>query len=289
MTSPQSPSPQSPTPSSPSPPPGPPPLLPPPPAPCPWTLATLPHLERASLLVSQTHLVRALDHVGARLDAAGIPWALMGGLALLLHGYRNRTTRDVDVAVGEGVRAREVVGGLGGGGVGGGGGGGGGVVGVYTPPLLSVAGSGCGRFYVLLEGEGEGDGGEGVGGERVVVEVDVVLAGHLGAPRSLVGATTTKTAQTAAGMRSYSVLSVQHLCRAKLHALYQREAERDFGDLEWLCMNFTGEVTEAADTFDEDERNNFVAKYLERHSGSQELMIKELMAMMRLGPEGEME
>jgi hypothetical protein len=112
------------------------------------------------------------------------------------------------------------------------------------------------------------------------------LVGHLGAPKSLVGATTTKTAQTAAGLRSYSVLSVQQMCRAKLHALYEREAERDFGDLEWLCMNFTAEVAKAADTFDEEERENFVAKYRERHSDSQEAMIKGLMATMRLAVKG---
>lgn len=116
--------------------------------------------------MTQAELVRALDHVGALLDAARVPWALMGGLALLLHGYRNRTTRDIDVAVGEGVGAREVIAVLRGGGR------------VYTPPLLSVVGSGCGRFYVVLEREGEGP--EGDGGEGRVVEVDVILAGEFG-------------------------------------------------------------------------------------------------------------
>ncbi|KAH6850470.1 hypothetical protein B0I37DRAFT_428632 [Chaetomium sp. MPI-CAGE-AT-0009] len=246
-----------------------PPLSPLPPPPAQWSLSTLPQLEHASLRAATTPatLIRALDHVAALLDAAQIPWALMGGLALLLHGFRNRTTRDVDVAVGEGVKAREVIAVLGRGRV-------------YSPPLLSVVGSGCGRFYVVVGGE------EGEGGEGVVVEVDVILAGHLGAPKTLSGATTTRTAQTAAGLRSYNVLSVQQLCRAKLHALYQREAERDFGDLEWLCMNFAREVGEAADTYGEEERANFVAKYRERYSDSQEVMVKGLMEMMRLGMEG---
>lgn len=51
-------------------------------------------------------------------------------------------------------------------------------------------------------------------------------------------------------------------------------------------MNFTGEVAEAADTFDEEERGYFVAKYRERHPGSQEAMIKGLMATMRLEVKG---
>lgn len=42
---------------------------------------------------------------------------------------------------------------------------------IYTPPLLSMAGSGCGRFYVLTGPEY----GEEV--ERLVVEVDLVMAG----------------------------------------------------------------------------------------------------------------
>ena len=59
----------------------------------------LPQLEQASLSVTQTHLILALDHVGRLLTAKGHAWAVMGGLALFMHGYRNRTTRDVDVAI----------------------------------------------------------------------------------------------------------------------------------------------------------------------------------------------
>lgn len=43
---------------------------------------------------------------------------------------------------------------------------------IYTPRLLSMAGSGCGRFYVLTGPEY----GEEV--ERQVVEVDLVMAGN---------------------------------------------------------------------------------------------------------------
>ncbi len=37
---------------------------------------------------------------------------------------------------------------------------------VYTPPLLSMAGAGCGRFYVLAGPEGQ------------IVEVDLIMAGR---------------------------------------------------------------------------------------------------------------
>jgi hypothetical protein len=167
---------------------------------------------------------------------------------------------------------------------------------IYTPRLLSMAGSGCGRFYVLTGPEY----GEEV--QRQVVEVDLVmagkalavydnenevrkltfLAGHLGAPKSLAGATVTRTAHTAAGQRTYNVLSIPQLFRAKLHALDQREAERDLGDLEWLCLNYNSEIQEAADTTDENERIGFLNKYKERYSGKGEVVVKALMTTLKL-------
>ncbi|KAL2135316.1 hypothetical protein VTI74DRAFT_8969 [Chaetomium olivicolor] len=222
--------------------------------------AHLPTLERESLNVTQEHLFLALDHVGSLLTAKGYKWALMGGLALFMHGNRNRNTRDVDVAVE--ARPRDVIAALR-------------DDRIYTPPLLSMAGSGCGRFYVLTGPEY----GEKV--TRQVVEVDLILAGHLGAPKSLSGVTTTRTAQTAAGDRTYTVLSVQELCRAKLHALDQREAERDFSDLEWLCMNYSQEVQDIAGDLDEQERMGFVDKYRERYPGN-EVVVGALTAALKL-------
>lgn len=108
------------------------------------------------------------------------------------------------------------------------------------------------------------------------------MAGHLGAPKSLSSATTTRTAHTTAGQRTYNVLSIPQLFRAKLHALDQREAERDFGDLEWLCMNYSREIEAAADTSDENERINFVKQYKERYSDKGEVVVKALMAMLNL-------
>lgn len=61
--------------------------------------AHLTQLEKESLNVTQAHLILALDHVGGLLSAKGYPWAVMGGVALFMHGNQNRTTRDVDVAI----------------------------------------------------------------------------------------------------------------------------------------------------------------------------------------------
>jgi hypothetical protein len=77
-------------------------------------------------------------------------------------------------------------------------------------------------------------------------------------------------------------LSIPQLFRAKLHALDQREAERDFGDLEWLCFNYNSEIQEAADTTDEHERIGFLNKYKERYPGKGEVVVKVLMITLKL-------
>jgi hypothetical protein len=77
-------------------------------------------------------------------------------------------------------------------------------------------------------------------------------------------------------------LSISQLFRAKLHALDQREAERDLGDLEWLCLNYNSEIQEAADTTDELERIGFLNKYKERYPGKGEVVVKAMMATLKL-------
>jgi hypothetical protein len=69
--------------------------------------AHLSRLEKESLNVTQAHLILALDHVGRLLSAKGYAWAVMGGVALFMHGNQNRTTRDVDVAIE--ARPRDVI------------------------------------------------------------------------------------------------------------------------------------------------------------------------------------
>lgn len=124
------------------------------------------------------------------------------------------------------------------------------------------------------------DGEDGLGHDLIWS----LLVGHLGAPRSLgAGVTTLRSAQTAAGERTYNVLSVEQLFRAKLHALDQRGAERDFGDLQWLCMNHHAEVTKTADSLDEEERRGFLSKYKERYPETPEASIAALMDVLRLG------
>ena len=65
-----------------------------------WTVDALPRLERESSKdVTLNNLLTALNHVVELLNAAGIEWAVMGGVAMFMHGLLDRNTRDVDVAV----------------------------------------------------------------------------------------------------------------------------------------------------------------------------------------------
>jgi hypothetical protein len=56
-------------------------------------------LQEGSMHFDKANQVfRTLDRITAKLDELGVPYALAGGLALFLHGYR-RFTEDVDLLV----------------------------------------------------------------------------------------------------------------------------------------------------------------------------------------------
>lgn len=53
-------------------------------------------LEGSRFFMEQGPIFHTLRRLAARLDEAGIPWVLVGGMALVAHGYR-RFTEDVDI------------------------------------------------------------------------------------------------------------------------------------------------------------------------------------------------
>jgi hypothetical protein len=53
-------------------------------------------LEGSRFFMEQGPIFQTLRRLSARLDEAGIPWVLVGGMALVAHGYR-RFTEDVDI------------------------------------------------------------------------------------------------------------------------------------------------------------------------------------------------
>ena len=70
-----------------------------------YTDDELDHLEAQNEKhVTQAHLIHALDHVVSVLTSRGIPYAVMGGVSMILLGNHARTTSDVDIAVDAKVR-----------------------------------------------------------------------------------------------------------------------------------------------------------------------------------------
>ncbi|KAH6624875.1 hypothetical protein B0J18DRAFT_193716 [Chaetomium sp. MPI-SDFR-AT-0129] len=165
----------------------------------------------------------------------------MGGMEIILLGNRNRTTRDVDIAVD--VRLADLLATLAQ------------DVRVYRPSRIAAAGSGVARIYVLTGGTNQ----EPV--RRLAVEVDLILPGHQGTPRSLTGATEVLSLNTEFGPRSWYTLSLQYLFRSKLRAYNQREGRRDFNDLVWLCFNFPDNIRQFSPRLDEGLRSFFFAAY----------------------------
>ncbi len=87
------------------------------------------------------------------------------------------------------------------------------------------------------------------------------MAGNKGAPSPLHGTTTPWTGNTTAGPRTYQLLRLRYIFRAKLNAYYQREGPNDFRDLVWMCLVYGERVREWAGELDEGLRRNFVEGY----------------------------
>lgn len=71
-----------------------------PPAPYTYTQAELEFLDAENHVnVTRRHLFYALEYIAKVLRNRGIRYGVMGGMEIILLGNRNRTTRDVDIAV----------------------------------------------------------------------------------------------------------------------------------------------------------------------------------------------
>lgn len=65
-----------------------------------YTLDQLDELEEMNEEnVTPEHLALAMDHVVRLLEVSNIPYAVMGGMHMIIRGYDERSTTDVDIAV----------------------------------------------------------------------------------------------------------------------------------------------------------------------------------------------
>jgi predicted nucleotidyltransferase len=65
-----------------------------------YTLDQLDELEQMNEEnVTQAHLNIAMEYVVRVLEESDIPYAVMGGMHMIMRGYEDRSTTDVDIAV----------------------------------------------------------------------------------------------------------------------------------------------------------------------------------------------
>lgn len=71
-----------------------------------YTLDQLDDLEETNQeKVTPAHLNYAMNHVIRILGRSAIPYAVMGGMSMIMRGYFARSTTDVDIAVQSDARA----------------------------------------------------------------------------------------------------------------------------------------------------------------------------------------
>jgi hypothetical protein len=127
---------------------------------------------------------------------------------------------------------------------------------VYLPRAMTVAASGVARMFVLIGPEY----GEAVQ-PHLAVEVDLILNGNKGAPKTLAGATRTLTVDTGLGPRKYDVLTLEYLFRAKLRSYYERASDKDYKDLVWMSFVHSKSISGFITELDEDLRQHFADEY----------------------------
>ncbi|KAI1444748.1 hypothetical protein F5Y02DRAFT_389048 [Annulohypoxylon stygium] len=210
-----------------------------------YTIDQLFELEEESGQASQDHLFYALEHIVQQLEAAGVEYAVMGGLSMQLRGYDSRTTIDVDLAIDMKPRSLNSL-----------------LASddrIYRP-RPTAASTGIARVFVLT-GPAYGEQVE-----PLPVLVDLILAGNLGAPRNIAEASTQATASTPWGSRVYKILSVQHIFKAKLRSYASRFAENDYNDLIWMWLNLAEQVRQFSHQLDWEERDGFYNAVVESDS-----------------------
>ncbi|KAI1389323.1 uncharacterized protein F4822DRAFT_196912 [Hypoxylon trugodes] len=206
-------------------------------------------LEEQSEMATQNYLYYALEYVVRMLDREGIVYAVMGGVSMQLRGFLSRITTDVDIAVDTKPRILNEI-----------------VAQdhrIYRP-RPGAASTGIARIFVRTGPEYN----ERV--ESLPVEVDLIMSGHLGAPKDIANGSIQIVARTPWGTSRYKILNTESIFKAKLGAYSIREGINDYQDLEWMSFNLGPRIREFAHRLHRQNRDTFAAALAESGSYTQE-------------------
>ncbi|KAK8047378.1 hypothetical protein PG996_015442 [Apiospora saccharicola] len=183
-------------------------------------------LTQSSRHPSRIELCYALEFMAELIQAKGISYAVMGGLALNLRGSR-RETHDVDIVVACNMLTLRQA-----------------CIGVER--IKVPIGPTSGVMRVFLE----------VG--QKWIQVDLILAGSLGAPYNLSTTTESVTLPKSAGAKLCTAINIRCQFQSKLGSLLARNSTADYLDLEFMCNQFSPQIAIFRDQLSLPQRENFV-------------------------------
>ncbi|KAK8135713.1 hypothetical protein PG984_003653 [Apiospora sp. TS-2023a] len=183
-------------------------------------------LTRSSRHPSRIELCCALEFMAEFIQAKGVAYAVMGGLALNLRGSR-RETHDVDMVVACNMLTLRQA-----------------CIGVER--IKVPIGPTSGVMRVFLE----------VG--QKWIQVDLILAGSLGAAYDLATTTENVVLPTSAGAKQCTAINIQCQFKSKLGALLARNSTADYLDLEYMCNQFSPQIAVFRDQLSLLQREHFI-------------------------------
>ncbi|PYI00859.1 hypothetical protein BO78DRAFT_434111 [Aspergillus sclerotiicarbonarius CBS 121057] len=187
--------------------------------------------------VPLANLISAALFVANLLEQAGIPYGLMGGLAVSLMGS-NRATRDVDMAFQAPGKMRDMW------------------ALVEAESRLIIPNtkllSNIMKIFVRT-GPGYDDCRSGI-----PVEVDLIESGYQGSPRALFTNRRLLSVPTKTGPKTLYAIELFYLLRGKMAAFASRASPHDLHDVQHLLRNYGAEVRGFVQRLDPDAVGAFL-------------------------------
>ncbi|KAH7314338.1 hypothetical protein BKA65DRAFT_121040 [Rhexocercosporidium sp. MPI-PUGE-AT-0058] len=186
---------------------------------------------------------------------------MMGGFSLNLRGS-GRDTHDIDLAIGCDMQR---------------------LISILKPQdrILRPLGPVSGVMRIFVRAGGSID----VGLPNLLVVVDLVFRGALGAPGNPQTASEVITSPPALGSRPYTVLNIAAIMNSKLGAYFARSSDKDFADIQFLLTRYPQEIWSIRAQLNQNHRQAFVNAFASTNPPQARLKgAKQILGIARSGP-----